>query len=351
MVSADTVGRWLRRRDPQGERVAADPLRGPSGSEDNPGTPDLLPDFSFRVVIKSWMDEDIIEATVRNALVQGADAVYLVDNGSSDNTVALAEAAGATVAEVYRTEAFDGRLAQALMNAVVARESLQSGAPHVWWLYLDSDEFPEGPGGRSIREYLTTLDRRFRIVGSRSLNHVPDAKPEYLPGYHPIDFQPLFYAFEPVRQPPCHLGHWKHPLQRTDRFGHFVLSNPGAHTAICSESLVEPNQGIVTHHFQYRDEEVTRAKLELTCGPDSRRTALYASRGHGGFAPRLRSLDAVYAGQWDKIDTVPSRDPSAVRDPKPWTDTASVRRWYSSTEVEQARSNWLSATVKAAKAR
>ena len=190
----------------------------------------------------------------------------------------VAEAAGAIVAEVYKTEAFDGRLAQALMNAVVARESLRTRASHVWWLYLDSDEFPEGPGGQSIREYLATLDQRFRIVGSTPLNHVPDAKPEYLAGYHPIDFQPLFYTFEPVRQPPCHLGHWKHPLQRTDRFGHFVLSNPGAHTAICSESLVEPSQGIVTHHFQYRDEELTRAKLELTCGPGSRRTELYASR-------------------------------------------------------------------------
>ena len=49
---------------------------------------------------------------------------------------------------------FDGRLVQPLMNAVVARESLRSRADHVWWLYLDTDEFPEGPSGLTIREYL-----------------------------------------------------------------------------------------------------------------------------------------------------------------------------------------------------
>ena len=311
----------------------------------------MLSSFSFCAIVKSWMDEDVIEATVRNAISQGADAVYVVDNGSTDDTVAIAEATGATVAEVYETDVFDGRMAQVLMNAVVARESLRRGNRHIWWLYLDSDEFPEGPHGMSIREYLATLDRRFRIVGSKYLNHMPDSKPEYLPGYHPIDFQPLFYEFEPVRQPPCPLGHWKHCLQRIDRSGHFVMSNPGAHTATCSEVLVEPSQGILTHHFQYRDERFTRGKLELTCGPDSQRTMMKASGGDTGFARRLRSLDAVYAGQWDEVDAVPSRDPSAIRHPKRWEDPGSVRRWYPVAEVERARSQWADAGADPAKAR
>jgi glycosyltransferase involved in cell wall biosynthesis len=316
---------------------------GPSSHEENPSEPELLSTFSFCAVIKSWMDEDVIGATVRNLLAQGADAVFVVDNGSTDGTAAAATSAGATLGEVYRTDAFDGRLAQALMNAVVARESLRRDGAHCWWLYLDSDEFPEGPDGLSIREYLSTLDRRFRVVGSQFLNHLPHAKPEYLSGYHPIDFQPLCYPFEPVRQPPCPLGHWKHSLQRFDRDGHFVLSNPGAHTASCSDFLVEPTRGIVTHHFQYRDEALTRAKLEQTCGPDGHRTALLADRGHGGFARRLRSLDAVYAQRWDEVDTVPSRDPSAVRHPQPWAHPEWVRRWYTDADLDDARRRWACA--------
>jgi glycosyltransferase involved in cell wall biosynthesis len=275
--------------------------------------------------------------------------VYVVDNGSTDDTVGIAEAAGAIVAEVYQTEVFDGRMAQALMNAVVARESLRHQSAHVWWLYLDSDEFPEGPNGLSVRDYLAGLDRRFRVVGSNTLNHLPDAKPEYLPGYHPIDFQTLFYKFEPAR-PLCPLGHWKHCLQRFDRSGHFVMSNPGAHSASCSEVLIEPSEGIVTHHFQYRDERFTRAKLELTCGPGAPRAMLNASGGHRAFARRLRSLDAVYAGRWDEVETAPNRDPLAVSRPKRWVGPGSVRRWYSVAEVERARSQWSDTGADPAKA-
>ncbi len=190
---------------------------------------------------------------------------------------------------MYETEFFDGRLVQPLVNAVVARESLRSGADHVWWLLLDSDEFPEGPGGMSLREYLSGLDRRFRVVGASFMNHVPSSKPEYLEGFHPIDFQSLCYPFEPANHPPCTLGHWKHPLQRFDRHGQFVLSNDGAHTAFASERLVEPSVGIVTHHFQYRDEERTRAKLELVCGTCE--PALGAAR-FGGLQ-RVRPAEAL----------------------------------------------------------
>ena len=40
--------------------------RIPRSSEPNPTNPDVLEDFRFFAVVKSWMDEDIIEATVRN---------------------------------------------------------------------------------------------------------------------------------------------------------------------------------------------------------------------------------------------------------------------------------------------
>ncbi len=308
---------------------------------EDPVSPETLPGFRFCAVIKTWMDEDLIEATVRNVFAHGADAVYLVDNASSDATLANATRAGATVAEVYETEVFDGRLVQSLVNAVVARESLRSGADHVWWLLLDSDEFPEGPAGQTVREYLAGLDRRFRVVGATFMNHVPSGSPEYLEGFHPIDFQPLCYVFEPANNPPCPLGHWKHPLQRFDRHGQFVLSNDGAHLAFSSDPLVEPREGIVMHHFQYRDEQFTRAKLELICGPRANRIGLHESAGFSGFARRRRSLDAVYTQQWDALDVLPNRRVSAHRNPRPWSDLAGVKRWYERKDAEQARDEYL----------
>jgi hypothetical protein len=313
-------------------------------SEPNPVTPDTLPEFEVFALIKTWMDEDIIEATVRNALTQGATSVFIVDNGSTDRTLERAVSAGAEVAEVYRTEAFDGRLAQAMLNAVVGRESLRSGADYVWWLYLDNDEFSEGPDGMSIREYLATLDRRFRLVGAHYFNHFPAGKPEYLPGFHPIDFQPLCYEFVPTRVQPCGLGHWKHSLQRFDRHGQFLLSNPGAHSGHCYDTLIEPLGGIVTHHFQYRDETQTRAKLELTCGPGSTRTALHAQEGFDGFERRRLSLDAVYSQRWSEVITVPVKT-SSYQGPTPWPHVERTRRWYELEELELARSEWVSARM------
>ena len=198
-----------------------------------------------------------------------------------------AQEAGATVAEVFDTPAFDGPLAQTLMNAVVARESLRSGAEHVWWLYLDSDEFPEGPSGLSLREYLATLDRRFRVVGSAYVNHLPTAKPEFIPGFHPIDFQPICYEFEPSGgHPSADSVTGSTRSSASTAHGHFIVSRAGSHWGICPDELIEPEGGIVTHHFQYRDEALTRAKLDLTCGPGSRRTALYGGSGQDGFSRR-----------------------------------------------------------------
>jgi hypothetical protein len=335
---SDTLGRW------SGTARTALRSRGrPPASglphEDNPTDPSPLDSFLLMAVIKSWMDEDVIGATVQNLKTHGFDAVYLVDNASTDATVANAVKAGAEVSEVYETEAFDGRLVQPLVNAVVARESLRSRADHVWWLLLDSDEFPEGPGGMSLRQYLSGLDRRFRVVGASFMNHVPSSKPEYVEGFHPIDFQPLCYPFEPANHPTCELGHWKHPLQRFDRHGQFVLSNDGAHTAFASERLVEPSIGIVTHHFQYRDEERTRAKLELVCGTSSPRGGLHSSAGFSGFARRKRSLDAVYSRRWSDMDVLPNRLSSASLRPQPWPYDADVRRWYQREEADAARRN------------
>jgi hypothetical protein len=222
------------------------------------------------------------------------------------------------------------------MNSVVARESLRSGAEHVWWLYLDSDEFPEGPAGLSVAEYVATLDRRFRVVGSVCVNHLPSGKPEYVPGLHPIDFQPLCYEFSPSWTPLCGQNHWKHPLQRFDRDANFIVSRPGSHWALCPQDLTEPSGGIVTHHFQYRDEALTRAKLELTCGAGSPRTALYGEDGRDGFSRRIRSLDAVYSQRWGDVEVEVNRTLGAVGEPRPWPSTAVVRRWYPLGEVETA---------------
>ncbi len=78
--------------------------------EPNPRQPDVLTDFRFFAVLGTWMEDDVVEATVKNALAQGVERVFVVDNASTDATVERAVAAGAVLAECYSTEVYEERV-------------------------------------------------------------------------------------------------------------------------------------------------------------------------------------------------------------------------------------------------
>jgi len=310
-------------------------------TEPNPVDPQPLTDFRFFAVLGTWMEEDVVEATVRNAFAQGVEAVYLVDNASADATVERALAAGATLAETFETRVYEEHVLVLFMNAVVARESLACGAKHVWWLWLDADEFPEGPDGMTIVEYLRTLDRRFRIVGSTFYNHYPSGKPEYIPGFHPLEFQPLCERYVRVHPRFCDQWHFKHPLQRFDDVGPFVMSIIGFHSAntMHPAPLPEPTGGIVTHHVQYRDETFTRKRMELLCGGIGRNSYNHAI-GNTEIGKRFASLDAIYQQRWRDVENLRVRETSKGVEPEPWTGPPLTHLWYGPEELEVARRAW-----------
>jgi hypothetical protein len=331
-------------------RVAARLLRAaglrpqPAGrwvtTEANPSRPEPLDDFRLFAIVGAWMEEDVIAATVANAFTQGCERVYLVDNDSTDATVAEAVGAGAILAETFSTERYDERLRLDIMNRVVRDVSLDSGDEHVWWLWLDADEFPHAPGGMTVREHLAPLDRRFRIVGARFVNHYPDRDPAYIRGFHPLEFQPLG---EEHRQSPC--THRKHPLQRFDRDGAPIVCDRGFHRAVSEERpLREPPEAIWLHHFPYREEQVTRRRLALLCGTDETGATRVDENDDAadGMIPRFQTLDAVYRGDWEHVRNYRPDGEFSVARPVPWTSLAPpadapVPRWYTADELASAR--------------
>lgn len=158
------------------------------------------------------------------------------------------------------------------------------------------------------------------------MNHLPEGKPEYVPGYHPIEFQPLCYQRVPPWKSAC--NHWKHPLQRFDRHGSFVASAGGAHHAVGGQGgeRAEPAEGVVIHHFQYRDEDVMRAKLELICGSGSQRLDWMRAHRLKDFDYRLLSLDAVYSKQWSEVRD--NRGESLDSDKFFHWNVERIPRWY-----------------------
>jgi hypothetical protein len=293
-------------------------------------------------IIGTWMEVDVIAATVKNAMTQGCERVYLVDNNSPDATVAAACAAGAILARSYHTSYYDETLRLRHMNDVVREISDGEPDEHLWWLFMDGDEFAHGPAGMTLLDFLKTLDRQFRIVGARFFNHYPSAKPHYLPDRHPLDFQPLC---EEISLPMCASGHRKHPLLRFDKGGALIEAGAGFHLVHCADPLYEPTQPILLHHFPFRDEIVTRGRLEKLWDLDetgrSRADASQNTCSH--ILARFRSLDAVYSQDWAKVVNFVSLDPiaSCLEKPvsplgvalKPWDemvglDHQHVLRWY-----------------------
>ena len=311
---------------------------------DAPPKPRPLAGVPLFAIVGTWMEEDVVAATVSNALVQGCDRVYLVDNDSHDGTVAEAVAAGAQLAETFATERYDERLRLDIMNEVVRRESKETGLDHVWWLWLDADEFPHGPRGLTLSEYLGSLDQRFRIVGARFINHYPDRQPAYVRGFHPLDFQPLSeeHAFG------CLQHHRKHPLQRWDRRGAEIICDRGFHRASSAERpLCEPSEAVFLHHFPYRDPEITRARLALLCATsdDGNSRVREDDDAADGMIPRFQTLDAVYRGDWDAVRNYRPDTSFSVARPVPWTSIAceadaSFARWYSTAELERAKESY-----------
>ena len=173
----------------------------------------------------------------------------------------------------------DGRLrrtarAAPSVNAVVARESLRSEAEHVWWMLLDSDE-PGRSQQRDRQGIPGRVDRTFRIVGATFPEPSARRQAGIRRRIHPFDYQPLYYTFEPLNNPPCPLGHWKHPLQRFDR-PRPTREQRGRHTGLCLRAAHRPAAGIVVHHFQYRvpsDPSPAGHKLELVESSGPRRVA------------------------------------------------------------------------------
>jgi hypothetical protein len=300
-------------------------------AEASPAEPRPLDSARLFAVLGTWMEEDVVAATVANCFAQGCERVYLVDNESPDRTVERAVAAGATLATTFPSELYDEGERVRQMRRVADAVSSSERAGHIWWLFLDADEFYHGPRGLTLRDYLAGLDRRFRVVGARFFNHLPGGGPAYVEARHPLDFQPLCYE---VRAPYCDRGHWRHPLVRWDRDSPALVPDEGFHTSACSDLLIEPAEAVFFHHFPFRAEADTRRRLSTLFGgatPTSTRVPAGAHVVH--LQRRLRSLDAVYRQRWAEMPVHPPCAPGYVPDLRPWEEWVEpadrdVARWY-----------------------
>jgi hypothetical protein len=177
-------------------------------------------------------------------------------------------------------------------------------------------------------------------VGAHALHHLPSSRPANIVGFHPLDFQPLC-AEIPLGF--CKRVHWKHPLMRWDRrgprletiVGHHQVTGPGC-------PVREPGDGVVLHHFPFREEAATRLRLGALHIPDASGVVRVPDPIEG-MAVRWRTVDAAYDGRWDEVGIVGDR--AVGLRPSQWTSVLApadqeVARWYSPEDLSAAVSTW-----------
>ena len=269
-------------------------------------TPDPLPHVPLHGLVVTWHEADIVGISVRNAFEQGCDVVHLLDNGSPDDTVAVAKAAGAIFEGEFVTDTFDLRVGQARVTELVERVSQASGLDRLWWLYFDADELVEGPDGSTVRDLIDRLDRSHRVVGSRTMNHYPRRD-------HPLEEgqDPRFVPTNVQERHGihCRRDHWKHPLVRWDAQGPRLVASTGYHIVHADRRLVEPLPAVMSHHYPYRAQSATVRRLERL------RPRL---KGHGwAVSRREANADAIYREAYDEVDSYDMVGPKQVFGPEP----------------------------------
>jgi hypothetical protein len=259
---------------------------------DNRRTPRLF------AVTAVWNEDDVIFANVRNLFDQGADCVFVIDDDSDDRTAEEAKEAGAIVVPSKN----DGVYREAERSAKIRkliREQTAAVGGEVWWLVVDADEFPRGPGETTIREFVHTLPPWVDIVGSRVLDHWPSQKEAYSARSHPLTAFPLAQWY---RWPWCGLGHWKHQLFRM-RTPEDLIPMPGQHTVQSADNrrVREYPTSILMHHFAMRNRERTEAKLRRAWERGGRYSQSSDTFTRWRIVQRITSLNHIYSGRFDLV--------------------------------------------------
>lgn len=279
----------------------------------------------LNAVMCVWNEADIIEASVRHAFAQGCNHVFVIDNGSTDDTVARAKAAGAEIALCFESKYFDEIQKISFLNHVVRQYNCKNNDASVWWLYLDADEFPDTNNGLTLAAFVNRLDDSVMAVHGVMHNHTPSHLPFYMLGFHPADFMPLVST----------AGYEKIPLVRYVKGRQHLYSCGGAHTLDTNgESILLAKNAIHIHHFQTRRPEVTRQRLKklLAKRKDGTRRVDWMDK-HAGNQSQTSKIKSAYHNRLQKSMKAFKVDWPTLLTYSPNYDFRNLKRWYSPEQI------------------
>lgn len=241
--------------------------------------------MGFRVIalVATYNEEDIVGQVVADLIGQGVE-VYLIDDGSTDGTVAAVEPwQGRGVVGIERLpHAETSRWADLLRRKGELQEQLDAD----WFLHHDADELRESPWeGLSLRDAIARVDR----LGWNAID------------FQVLDFQPTHDGWRKGDDPRAAFTHWAPPaphdklrINAWKKAPRVDLVSSGGHEARFPGRRVFPIRFLL-RHYSIRSQAHGERKVFAERGP------------RWGDEGQLRGWNVHY-GQYP-------RDAKFVRDP------------------------------------
>lgn len=199
-------------------------------------------DFRVIAIMTAYNEEDIIFHSVKRLIDNGVD-VYLIDNWSSDGTVAAIEPLlGQGLIGIERFPANESNGTFDLQRLLARVEEITRTLTADWFIHHDADEIRESPWPEmSLREALQYVDQ----LGFSAIDHtVIDFRPvnnDFIAG---SDFESQFSFFEFGRRP----GHFRQIKAWKNLGLPITLADTGGHDVNFSGRRVFPYKFLLRHY-------------------------------------------------------------------------------------------------------
>jgi glycosyltransferase involved in cell wall biosynthesis len=191
-------------------------------------------------IIAAYNEERFIGACLKNLITQGLEA-YLIDNSSTDRTVAIAEQYLGRGLIGIETFPRDGMYSWQPLLA--RKEDLAAELDADWFLHVDADEIRLPPNSaNTLAEALSEVDAQgYNAVNFLEFAFIPTKE---APDHDHLDFQRTMRRYYPfLPQFPHRLNAWKRQAERVD------LVSAGGHKVSFDDLNMYPHSFPMRHYL------------------------------------------------------------------------------------------------------
>ena len=203
-------------------------------------------DFTVTALLSAFNEADVIAEVIEHLITQGVD-VYVIDDGSTDDTATIAERyRGRGVIGLDRRPVADGAGAFSWIDILKRKEALAAEIDSTWFIHHDADELRESPtSDLDLRAAIQAVDHLGYNAITFTLLNFPPVDDAFGPG-RPLREHFRFYEPGP-RFDEVQVKCWRKGTTTVD------LASSGGHQASFAGRRICPIP-FITRHYPIRSQ-------------------------------------------------------------------------------------------------